>query len=74
MPRKNTPDAARWKLVHNRKPGEKKGGMRFLELRSPAEVGKIMGLTRQRIQQIEREAVFKLRRGLKEFADDFFLT
>lgn len=71
MPRKNTPDAARWKLVHNRKLGEKKGPLLFLELRSPSEVAKILGLSRQRIQQIEREAIGKLRRGLQEFWNDW---
>lgn len=69
MPRES--EYARWAAVHNRKPGEPKDAMSFFELRTPEQVGKMLGITRQRVQQIEREALFKLRRGLKKFWDDY---
>ena len=65
MPRK--PEMDRWKSIHNRRPGEQKDCMQSLELRTPQEVANILGITRQRVQQIEREALFKLRRGLRTF-------
>lgn len=74
MPRKNTADAVRWKRRHNRQPGETKDAMFFYELRSAEDVAKILGVSRQRIQQLERTALFKLRRGLKEFWEDFKIT
>jgi len=62
----------RWKEVHNRKPGEKKDAMAFLELRSADEVAKILGITRQRVQQIEREALHKIRRALRQTYEEHF--
>ena len=46
--------------------------MASYELRSPEEVASILGLTRQRVNQIEREAMAKLRRGLKEFYEEHY--
>lgn len=64
-------EKARWRAIHNRKPGEKKDPLNFLELRTPQEVATILGVSRQRVQQIEREALTKLRRGLMEFWNDW---
>ena len=69
MPRKA--EQARWKAIHNRKPGEPKDAMQHLELRSAEQVATIMGISRQRVQQIEREALFKLRRGLRQFWNEY---
>lgn len=69
MPRQS--EKARWVEVHNRKPGELKDCMSYYEINTPDEVAKILGLSRQRVQQIERSALFKLRRGLRQFWDDY---
>lgn len=70
MPRQS--EKARWQQVHNRKPGEPRDTMQFYELLTPEQTAKIMGLTRQRVNQIERSALFKLRAGLKQFWDEFY--
>lgn len=72
MPRKNTAEANRWKLVHNRRPGEQKDPLFYYELLSPDETAKVMGLTRQRVNQLERSALYKLRRGLREFWNEYY--
>lgn len=61
-----------YRIRHNpdRKPKKIRDPLLGFELRSHAEVGMLMGLTRQRVVQIEQEALKKLRRGLKEFYQD----
>lgn len=55
------------------KPGEMHannyGGLYSLAVRSHQEVAHIMGLTRQRVQQIERQALLKLRHKLAKERD-----
>ncbi len=52
-----------------RKPGEMQArdecGLYQFEIRSQAETAVIMGCTRQRIQQLERSALVKLRRAFE---------
>ncbi len=56
------------------KPGELttqcEGSLLQYEIRDQGEVAEIMGLSRQRVQQIERSAILKLRRGLREEYSD----
>lgn len=61
----------RWRRIHNRKPGEPKDCMSFYELRSAAEVATILGVSKQRVQQLERSALYKIRRSLKQFWADY---
>jgi hypothetical protein len=58
-----------------RKPGEPRANdsssMGPLAIRTHQEVADIMGLSRQRVQQIERIALWKLRRALLANYQDF---
>ncbi len=57
-----------------RKPGEMQArdenGLFQYAIRDQAEVAEIMGLSRQRIQQIERSALIKIRYALRKEYDD----
>lgn len=46
--------------------GDDKDGLRFFEIRSQKRVAYIMKCTRQNVQQIEKSAIRKLRKALKE--------
>lgn len=52
-------------------PGEFKGntlaGAGYLAIRSHAEVGRIMGITREAVRQIERMAKWKIRMRMADF-------
>jgi DNA-directed RNA polymerase sigma subunit (sigma70/sigma32) len=62
----------RWRAIQTQRPGEQKSPFKFLEIRTPDEVAKIMGISRQRVQQIEREILHKLRIALKEDYENLF--
>lgn len=70
MPRQA--EKAQWQKVHNRKPGEPRDTMSFYELLTPDQTAKVMGLTRQRVNQLERSALYKLRLGLRQYYEDFY--
>lgn len=55
----------------DRRPRKIKDASFFYELRSAEEVGIILGLTRQRVSQIEKSALLKIRQGLLEFWKDW---
>lgn len=74
MPIKNqSEDFENWRIRHkpDRKPRKIKGPMTAYEIRTPEEVADLLGLTRQRVDQIEKTALFKLRKGLAKFWEDY---
>ena len=58
---------ARRKLRPNEVRATNKAGLHYLAVRTHAEVGEILGLSAERVRQIEREALFKIRRAMKDF-------
>lgn len=53
----------------DRKPRKIKDPLLGYELRTHAEVAMLLGVTRQRVVQIEKSAIDKMRRGLREYYD-----
>lgn len=75
MPIRNTSeDFETWRIRHqpDKCPRKIKGPMSSYELRSPEEVATILGMTRQRVDQIEKSALAKLRKGLQKHYEDFY--
>ena len=73
MPIRNTnEDFETWRIRHkpDRKPKKIKDPMLGYELRTHAEVAMLLGVSRQRVVQIEKSALEKLRRGLREFYEN----
>lgn len=73
VPMKNQPENDEtFRIRHNpdKRPRKIKDPLLAFELRTHAQVAKIMGVTRQRVIQIEKDALAKIRRGLKKFYDD----
>ena len=64
----------RFRIRHSpdKKPRKVKDPLVAFELRSHAEVAKMLGVTRQRVVQIEASALKKLRVGLQEFYDNLW--
>lgn len=71
---KNQPEADEtFRIRHkpDKVPRKIKDPLLGYELRTHAEVAMILGLTRQRIVQIEKSALAKLRRGLRHHYNDW---
>jgi DNA-directed RNA polymerase sigma subunit (sigma70/sigma32) len=73
MPVKNTSqDFENWRIRHkpDRTPRKIKDSLFGFELRTPDEVAEILGLTRQRVDQIEKSAMKKIRAALQKEYDE----
>ena len=58
----------RWKRKENEVYiSNKNNPMNFLVLRTQKETGMILGITRQRVHQLERHAIYKIRQKMKNF-------
>lgn len=57
---------ARYRCEAGEVRGKDRAGRSGVAIMTHEEVGKHMGITRQRVQQLERVALFKLKRGLRE--------
>lgn len=55
------------RLKQNEAKANTLAGSLLLTVRTQSEVAQIMGITRARVQQIEREALHKLRVALKDY-------
>ncbi len=58
---------ARRKLKPNEARATNKAGLHYLAIRTHREVAEIMGCTPERVRQIERDALYKIRNAMKHF-------